>query len=115
MRYASASGFLLALAAVTPPFFDERPAPPFLLQHSPTPEKHQIETMAGGVAVIDFDNDGRPDLFFANGAEQPSLRKTSAKYANRLYRNLGGWKFEDVTDKAGLRGRFWSNAVRMIN
>ena len=109
-----ASGLLLALAAI-PPYFDERPAPPFLLQHSPTAEKHQIETMAGGAAVIDFDGDGRPDLFFANGAEQPSLRKTGARYANRLYRNLGGWKFEDVTDKAGVRGEGYSIAAAVAD
>ena len=40
-----------------------------------TAEKHQIETMPGGVAVLDFDNDGWDDLFFTNGAPQPSLVK----------------------------------------
>ena len=76
----------------------------FVLENSATPERHQIETMPGGVAVFDFDNDGRPDIFFANGAEQPSLRKTSSRLSNRLYRNKGNWTFEDVTGKAGLAG-----------
>jgi hypothetical protein len=60
--------------------------------------------MPGGLAVFDYNNDGRPDLFFANGAELPSFRKTGPKYWNRLYRNDGGFKFTDVTAKAGLAG-----------
>jgi enediyne biosynthesis protein E4 len=76
----------------------------FVLANSASPQKHQIETMPGGVAVFDFDHDGLPDIFFANGAEQPSLTKTSARYSNRLYRNKGNWKFEDVTERAGLAG-----------
>ncbi len=48
----------------------------FILDNSATPEKHQIETMVGGAAVLDFDNHGLPDIYFVNGAEQPSLEKT---------------------------------------
>jgi hypothetical protein len=72
------------------------------LNHYETPEKHQIETMPGGVAALDFDNDGWDDLFFTNGAPQPSLTKTPAD-CNRLYRNVKG-RFEDVTAKSGLCG-----------
>lgn len=79
-----------------------------VLRHAATPEKHQIETMAGGVAVIDFDADGRPDLFFANGARQPALRKIDSEYWNRLYRNRGDGSFEDVTERAGVRGEGYS-------
>ncbi len=75
-----------------------------VLRNSATPEKHQIETMPGGVAIFDFDNDGLPDVFFTNGARQPDLNKSDASYWNRLYRNLGNWKFEDVTERAGLKG-----------
>ncbi|MCC6535907.1 MAG: CRTAC1 family protein [Bryobacterales bacterium] len=81
-----------------------------VLRHHPTPEKHQIETMPGGVAVLDFDNDGRPDVFFANGAPQPSLKKSAAD-ANRLYRNLGGGRFADVTARAGVQGEGYSMGV----
>jgi len=73
------------------------------LNHYETAEKHQIETMPGGVAVIDFDNDGWDDLFFTNGAPQPSLLKTKPGDCNRLYRNVKG-QFEDVTAKSGLCG-----------
>jgi hypothetical protein len=107
---------VLALAAFAagPAWFEDRSARSgisFILHNSPTPEKHQIETMPGGVAVLDYDNDGRPDLFFANGAEQPSLRKTGSEWYNRLYRNRGDFTFEDVTEKAGLRGEGFSIAA----
>src|SRR4051812_46211217 len=101
---------LLAMAA-PPQLFEDRTAGSgirFVLQNSATPEKHQIETMVGGVAVLDFDGDGFPDLFFTNGAEQPSLQKTGPKYCNRLYRNRGDWTFEDVTEKAGVCGQGFS-------
>ena len=47
----------------------------FVLDQHPTPDKHMVETMAGGLAVFDYDGDGRPDIFFTNGAPLPSLRQ----------------------------------------
>jgi hypothetical protein len=76
----------------------------FVLDQHPTPDKNMVETMAGGVAVFDYDGDGRPDIFFTNGAPLPSLRKESPKDWNRLFRNLGGLRFADVTDATGVRG-----------
>jgi hypothetical protein len=76
----------------------------FILENNPTETKHLIETMAGGLAVFDYDGDGRPDIFFTNGAEVPSLKKSSPEYWNRLYRNEGGMKFRDVTEEAGVAG-----------
>ncbi len=97
-----------AAALSVPPVRFQRMDLPFVLEHSPGPEKHVVSTMAGGVAIFDYDNDGRPDLFFTNGAALPSLRKNDAKYANRLFRNLGGMRFEDVTAAAGLAGEGFS-------
>jgi hypothetical protein len=76
----------------------------FVHQHSPTPDKHYVEAVPGGLAVFDYNRDGRPDIFFTNGAPTPSLEKTTALYANRLYRNDGGMRFTDVTDAAGVAG-----------
>jgi hypothetical protein len=66
--------------------------------------KYFPQPMCGGVAAIDYDNDGRVDLFFTNGAKLPELAKTSSSYYNCLLRNKGDGTFEDVTAKAGLSG-----------
>ena len=76
-----------------------------MLENSATPEKQIIETMPGGVVAFDYDGDGLIDIFFTNGAAVPSLEKNQAKFRNRLYRNLGGMKFEDVTERGGPGGR----------
>ena len=80
----------------------------FVLQNNPTPRKHIIESMPGGVAAFDYNNDGRTDIFFTNGASILSLEKDSPKYFNRLYRNDGAMKFADVTEEAGLAGAGYS-------
>jgi hypothetical protein len=76
----------------------------FKLDSSETPERHAPETMAGGVAVFDYNNDGKLDIFFANGADIKTLKKDSPKYSNRLFENDGHGHFTDVTEKAGLVG-----------
>jgi hypothetical protein len=79
-----------------------------ILHNSPTPAKHQIETMGGGLAAFDYDGDGLLDIFVTNGAQQPGLLKPGPAWWNRLYRNRGGGVFEDVTARAGLRGEGFS-------
>jgi len=79
-----------------------------VLENCPTERKHLVETMAGGVAAFDYDGDGRTDIYFTNGAALPALEKSAPKYRNRLYRNLGGFRFKDVTKAAGVEGAGYS-------
>jgi len=72
-------------------------------------KKYLPETMGSGCAFLDYDGDGRLDIYLANGADFPSHR-TKATYP-ALYRNLGNGKFEDVTEKAGLRQEFFGMGV----
>ena len=76
----------------------------FVHSYSSTAGKYFVESAAGGLAVFDYNGDGRPDIFFTNSAATPSLEKTGAQFANRLYRNDGQMHFSDVTEVAGVRG-----------
>ena len=83
----------------------------FRLDSCETPQRHAPETMAGGVAVFDYNHDGKLDLFFTNGADINTLQKTSPKYSNRLFENDGQGHFTDVTAKAGLAGTGYDTGV----
>ena len=76
----------------------------FKSNSSPTPLKHQPETLVGGVAAFDYDGDGYLDIYFVNGAGMPSLVKQGPQHKNRLFRNNHNLTFTDVTDKAGVGG-----------
>ena len=98
-------------ARAAPTFTDVTEASGIRFRHenSPTTSKYLIETMGGGVALFDYDGDGRLDVFFTNGAALAdpmaagaAADKSAPRFANRLYRNQGGGAFEDVTEKAGL-------------
>ena len=85
---------------------------------SVTSQKYLIETMGGGVAMLDYDGDGRLDLYFTNGAklEDPMPKgaapdKRDPKYWNRLYRQKADGSFEDVTERAGVKGEGYSMGV----
>jgi hypothetical protein len=80
----------------------------FELRNGAIGEFHQPELMLGGVAVLDYNNDGCMDIFFTNGASMPSLKKTGPQYFNRLFRNNCDGTFTDVTEKAGVAGEGYS-------
>ena len=85
---------------------------PFRVETDETPKfPHAPATMAGGVAVFDYNKDGRPDIFFANGANIETLKKDAAKFSNRLFRNDGNGVFTDVTREAGLAGAGYDMGV----
>src|SRR5271154_6334693 len=98
-------------AVLSAPVFQVSPAPglDFTLQNSPTPQKYLIETMPGGVALLDYNNDGLLDIFLVNGGRITSPMQTPENfdrhdpaYWNRLYRQNKDGSFTDVTKQAGL-------------
>lgn len=85
---------------------------------SKTSLKYLLETMGGGVAIFDYNNDGRMDLFFTNGAalKEPMSKeelpdKSQPKYWNRLYQQKADGTFTDITERAGLKGAGYSMGV----
>ena len=99
-----------AIAAAAP-IFDMRPlrGVDFILQNSPTPRKFLIETMPGGIALFDYNNDGLLDIFLVNGGKiteglhvPENFERSNARYWNRLYRQNRDGSFSDVTQAAGL-------------
>jgi enediyne biosynthesis protein E4 len=101
---------IAAMAAATP-VFEVKPLRgiDFILQNSSTPQKYLIETMPGGVALFDYNNDGLLDIFFVNGGRianplrvPENFDRSNPKYWNRLYRQSPDGSFTDVTQAAGL-------------
>ena len=102
---------LILLSPLAAPVLEVKPPHglDFTLQNSPTPQKYLIETMPGGVALFDYNNDGLLDIFFVNGGRLTSPMPTpenfdrhDPRYWNRLYRQNRDGSFTDVTEAAGL-------------
>jgi enediyne biosynthesis protein E4 len=73
-----------------------------------TSKQYIVETTGNGVAIFDYDNDGLPDIFLVNAGR---LEKGAVQPKHFLYHNLGGLRFEDVTDKAGITLTGWGQGV----
>src|SRR5271169_4731116 len=102
---------VLSLAAVVGPVFEVKlpRGLDFTLQNSPTAQKYLIETMPGGVALLDYNNDGLLDIFLVNGGRidspmhgRDNFDRHEPAYWNRLYRQNKDGSFTDVTQQAGL-------------
>jgi hypothetical protein len=74
-------------------------------------KEYIVETTACTVAILDYDNDGKPDIYFLNGSTINVELGKEKPAKSALYRNLGNWKFEDVTEKAGVANERWGMGV----
>lgn len=70
-----------------------------------------FDTPSGGVAIFDYDGDGRPDIYLLNGSTLAAMQGKEKPPRAALFRNLGNWKFEDVTEKAGVANERWGFGV----
>jgi hypothetical protein len=73
----------------------------FLDQHN-NESRYMPETMGPGVAIFDYDGDGRQDIFVVNSMDFPGRPSSRPAPTGRLYHNLGNMRFEDVTERSGL-------------
>ena len=113
-RLSAIIGIFVAAGVCSAPSaspFDAKlpPGIDFILQNSPTARKYLIETMPGGVALFDYNNDGLLDIFFVNGGRVTDPMQTPENFArhdprywNQLYRQNKDGSFTDVTQEAGL-------------
>jgi hypothetical protein len=70
-----------------------------------------IDSPSGGLALFDYDNDGKLDVYLLNGSTMKAMRDEEAAPRAALFRNLGHFKFEDVTDQAGVANERWGMGV----
>src|SRR6266478_577653 len=117
-RFTRRSLLSLAGMAAAAPIFEVKPLRgiDFILQNSPTAKKFLIETMPGGVALFDYNNDGLLDILLVNGGHiteslhvPENFDRGNPRYWNRLYRQNRDGSFSDVTQAAGLASAGNSN------
>src|SRR5690349_12362032 len=114
VRTASAAAAVVCIVLAAAPAIVLVPEQPaglaFVHRNSPTRQKYLIETMGGGVALFDYNNDGLLDVFLVNSGrlDDPvklpaQFSRSDASYWNRLYRQERDGAFTDVTARAGLK------------
>ncbi len=97
-------------AAPVPVTFEEGPRLPTKVYCGGPTKDHILESACGGVALFDYDGDGRLDIYLVTGAELTPSRER-VPHRNALYHNLGGWKFEDVSKQAGVDLAAWGSGA----
>src|SRR6267378_1987289 len=123
-RFTRRNFLNLAATVAAGPVFEVKPLRgiDFLLRNSPTPRKFLIETMPGGAALFDYNNDGLLDIFLVNGGKITDTLKvpeqfdrSNPRYWNRLYRQNRDGSFMDVTQAAGLAAAGYGKNVLYHN
>ncbi len=90
---------------------DKTPLANFRHRSGEASRNYIFDTPSGGAAIFDYDSDGRPDIYLVNGSTRAAMQGKEKPPRAALYRNLGNWKFEDVTDKAGIANERWGFGV----
>ena len=94
----------------SPVTFEEAATLPVTAYSGGPTKDHIIESGGNGIALLDFDGDGRLDVYVVTGAELSASRERIT-HRNALFRNLGGWRFEDVSAKAGVDLAAWGQGA----
>jgi hypothetical protein len=97
-------------ASPSPAAFEEAASLPTRTFGGGPTKDHILESAGSGVALLDYDSDGRLDIYLVTAAELTPTRER-IPHRNALYRNLGGWKFEDVSARAGVDAAAWGNGA----
>jgi hypothetical protein len=83
----------------------------FIHRSGGTAKDYIVETPSGGVAIFDYDADGRQDIYLLNGSTFAAMQGKEKPPRAALFRNKGNWQFEDVTEKAGVMNERWGFGV----
>jgi enediyne biosynthesis protein E4 len=83
----------------------------FIHRSGGTTKDYIVETPSGGVAIFDYDGDGRQDIYLVNGSTFAAMQGKEKPPRAALFRNKGNWQFEDVTDRAGVANERWGFGV----
>ena len=94
---------------------DKTPLANFRHRSGEAAKNYIFDTPSGGAAIFDYDSDGRPDVYLVNGSTRAAMQGKEKPPRAALYRNLGNWKFEDVTDKAGVANERWGLGSRRVS
>src|SRR5207249_3017944 len=97
-------------SAPSPVQFEVAPALPVKTYCGGPGKDHLLESGGSGVAIFDYDGDGRPDIYLVNAFELTPSRER-VPHRSALFRNLGNWRFEDVSARAGVDAAAWGNGV----